>query len=292
MRKWTWAIVLGGLLAAGVAIGRFYLRAPELGQRTYRIGWFVSPPFSVRGADGNPTGIAIDLVKQAAHRRGIALQWVFWENSSESALTSKSVDLWPLITVTPARRKVLYISEPYVQNEHCFLVRDDTPYTKVEELATAKIGMANASIDLVNLRRALPSARPVPRLNIRDVLEDVCRQNSDAAFMDRFTAIAALLQQTGCGGHKLRWVSIPQVRSVLGVGSTFEFRPVADAIRQEIGVLAQEGKLARVFEQWGYMSGQDVASVESLLSARRREVRLPAVALGRDSTDATSWPDM
>ena len=92
--------------------------------------------------------------------------------------------------------------------------------------------------------------------------------------MDRFTAIAALLQQTGCGGHKLRWISVPQVRSDLGVGSTFEFRAVADAIRQEIGVLAEEGKLARVFEQWGYMSGQDVASVESLLNARRREVRL------------------
>jgi len=62
------------------------------------------------------------------------------------------------ITVTPARRKVLYISEPYVQNDHCLLVRDDMPYNKVEELATAKIGMANVSIDLVNLRRVLPSA--------------------------------------------------------------------------------------------------------------------------------------
>src|SRR5215831_10004219 len=277
--KWKWAIALLGLLAVGVAIGRFYLREPEFGQRIYRIGWYVSPPFEVRGADGNATGIAVDLVNQAARRRGIALQWVFWNQSSEAALISKSVDLWPLITVTPSRRKVLYISEPYVQNEHCLLVRDDMPYYKVEELATAKIGMANVSIDLVNLRRVLPSAPPVPRLKIKDVLEDVCLQNSDAAFMDRFTAIAALLLQTGCGGHKLRWISVPQVRSDLGVGSTFEFRAVADAIRQEIGVLAEEGKLARVFEQWGYMSGQDVASVESLLNARRREVRLIAVTL-------------
>src|SRR5215510_14518785 len=139
--------------------------------------------------------------------------------------------------------------------------------------------MANISIDLVNLRKVLPFAPPAPRLNIQDVLEDVCRQNSDAAFMDRFTAIEALLQQTGCGGHKLRWISVPQVRSDLGVGSTFEFRAEADAIRHEIGILAEEGKLARVFEQWGYMSGQDVASVESLLNARRREARLIGVTL-------------
>jgi hypothetical protein len=53
--------------------------------------------------------------------------------------------------------------------------------------------------------------------------------------MDRFTAISALLQQIGCGGHKLRWIPVPQVRSNLGVGSTFESHAVADAIRQEIG---------------------------------------------------------
>jgi membrane peptidoglycan carboxypeptidase len=41
----------------------------------------------------------------------------------------------------------------------------DMPYNKVGELATAKIGMANVSIDLVNLRRVLPSAPPVPRLS-------------------------------------------------------------------------------------------------------------------------------
>jgi cytochrome oxidase assembly protein ShyY1 len=36
---------------------------------------------------------------------------------------------------------------------------------------------------------------------------------------------------------------------------------------------------ARIFEQRGYMSGQDVASVESLLNARRREARLISVTL-------------
>jgi hypothetical protein len=73
VRKWKWAIVLALLLVADVAIRRFYVRAPDFSNRTYRIGWLESPPFSVRGADGAPTGIAIDLVNQAARRRGIAL---------------------------------------------------------------------------------------------------------------------------------------------------------------------------------------------------------------------------
>ena len=266
-------------LAAAVAIGRFYLLAPDFSRHVYRIGWGNSPPFQVRGTAGNASGISVELVNQAARRRGIALQWIFWNESSESALVSKKVDLWPLITVTPDRLKVLHISEPYLQHEHCLLVRDDRPYTRVEELATAKIGTANISIDSHHLSKLLPYASPVARTNIEGVIEDVCRRNSDAAFLDRFSAITALLQQPGCGGRALRWIPVPQIRSQLGVGSTFEARAVADAIREEIGVLVGEGELARIFGQWGFMAGQDLASVESLLNAKRREVRLIAVTV-------------
>lgn len=267
------------LLVASAAVWWFYVRRPSYEHRVYRIGWMVSPPFQIRGPGGEPSGISVDLVNEAARRRGIPLEWMFWTDSSESALVKKAVDLWPLITVTPDRLKVLHISDPYLQHEHCFLVRDDAPFRKVEDLATARIGMANVSIDARNLRRVLPKATPIPDPAMERVIDSVCRGVTDAGFMDRYTAISALLAQTGCSGHTLRWIAIPQLRSQLGVGSTFEAKAVADAIREEIGIMAGEGKLAEVFGQWGFMSGQDVASVEGLLDAKRREARLITVAL-------------
>ena len=238
-----------------------------------------SPPFQVRGSDGRASGLSVDLVSRAARRRGITLEWTYWNNSSDSALVRKKVDLWPLITITPQRLKLFHISEPYLQHEYCLLVRDDNSSGHVADLATAKIGMANAAIDTVTLRKILPNALPAPRNSIAGVIEDVCRGDSGAAFMDRYTAVAALLRQPGCGGHTLRWIPVPQLRLQLGVGSTFEAKAAADAIRQEIGVLAGDGQLAEVFGQWGFMSGQDVESVESLLNARRREARLFAITL-------------
>jgi signal transduction histidine kinase/ActR/RegA family two-component response regulator len=254
-----------------------YDRPPDFGAHTYRIGWMESAPFQVRNADGKAGGIAVDLVKEAARRRGIRLEWIPWDNSSESALDSKSVDLWPLITITPARLLKFHISEPYLQHDHCLLVREDSRYTKVADLAAANIGVTNISIDAVNLRRVLPAAKPAAQSTIAAALDGVCRQVTDAAFMDRYTAITALLQESGCG-YKLRWLPIPQLQTRLGVGATFERKAVADAIRKEIGVMAEEGKIPEVFGQWGFMSGQDVASVESLLDARRRETRLYTVA--------------
>jgi signal transduction histidine kinase len=267
------------MVVASAAFASHYLRPREFGDRIYRIGWMISPPFQVRGPDGRPSGISVNLVNQAAQRRGIRLQWIFWKNTSESALVGNAVDLWPLITITPERLKRLHISEPYLQHEYCLLVRDDAPYKKVEDLASARVGMANPGIDVHNLRIVLPSAIPAPQTTAADVLRDVCRQNSDAAFMDRFTAVEALLHKGGCDDHSLRWIPIPTLQAQLGVGSTFEAKDAADALRQEIGALAEEGQLAKVFGQWGFMSGQDVTAVKALVDARRREARLLALAL-------------
>ena len=86
-------------VACGVALAVIFsaatlrwlgLRKPSWGSRVYRIGWMISPPFQVRGDDGKPAGLSVDLVREAARRRGINLQWVFWQDSSEAALRKKA----------------------------------------------------------------------------------------------------------------------------------------------------------------------------------------------------------
>jgi PAS domain S-box-containing protein len=278
-RKISWCIGIAALLTA-IAIGAWlHFRQPDFGHRVYRIGWMVSPPYELPGAGGEPAGLAVDMVREAAQRRGITLKWVFWDNSSESALRRKAVDLWPLITITPDRRKMFYISEPYIETEHCLLVRADSPYRKVQDLATATIGIANTSIDLWNLQHGLPEAHALAHPQLGDVIEDVCQQRADAAFMDDYTAVSALLAERSCGGHTLRWIPAPEIRSRLGVGATPEFSAAADAIREEIGNMAAEGKLAGILGQWGFMSGQHLESMEALLGYRRREARLLAATL-------------
>jgi PAS domain S-box-containing protein len=53
---------------------------------------------------------------------------------------------------------------------------------------------------------------------------------------------------------------------------------VADALRDEIGAMAAEGKLAPILGQWGYMS-QQLVSMEALLDAKRHAERLAATAV-------------
>src|SRR5262249_16800645 len=148
-----------GIVAAVGFLAWLHLRPSGYRQRVYRIGWMNSPPFQVRGSDGKAAGLSVDLVNEAARRRGITLDWVFWPDSSESALKSKSVDLWPLITITSNRLKMFHISEPYLMHEHSLLVRSSSRYKTIEDLDTSTVGISNPSIDTHHLRIVLPRAR-------------------------------------------------------------------------------------------------------------------------------------
>jgi PAS domain S-box-containing protein len=280
MTKKKWGVALIATATLLVAGAWLLLRQPAVGTRVYRIGWALSPPFQAQGADGKPTGLAVDLVKEAARRRGIRLQWILWKASSDSALASKTVELWPLITITPERMKKFHITEPYLESEYSLLVRQAGGITKSGDLATGAIGVANPAIDTWQLRRHLPAAHPVVRATPQAILTDVCEQHTDAAFMDAYTAISTLLDERVCVNQRLRWIATPEIRSRMGIGAAFEAEAAADALRDEIGVMAEEGKLAPILGQWGYMTGQNLASIAALLDARRHVARLTAAAAG------------
>ncbi len=277
MSKIKWGI--GGSVILVTLLGWLLVERPSVAPQVYKIGWSESPPFQVRGSDKQPSGLAVDLVRTAAQRRGIRLHWVYWPDSPDSALRGKKVDLWPLITVTSERLQYFHISKPYLEAEYCLLVRAESSHFKMQDLATATIGFANSAIDAYQLQHHLPHARSLQQPYRWQVMDDLWRQRSDAAFMDTFTGISTLMEKRGaCEEQALRWVAAPEIRSRFGIGSTFASREAADALREEIDGIAAEGKLAPILGQWGYMS-QQLESIEELLDARRHEQRLAAAVV-------------
>jgi PAS domain S-box-containing protein len=232
----------------------------------------------VAAEDGSPSGLAVELVREAARRRGISLQWINVNRSSEAALRARQVDLWPIITITPERLKFLHLSEPYVEVEHTLLVRGDSPFANAKHLSSGRITLANVALDGVLLKRFLPGATPLSRRNPRLAIEDVCSKLSDAAFMDVYTAISTLLAQPDCAGTALRWIPVPNAQTQLGVGATPEAGAAADAIRGEIGAIARDGTAAPIIEKWGFTPAQNLISLEALVDARRRAAQLAGLA--------------
>ena len=242
--------------------------------RTYRIGWENDPPFEEAGGNGIPTGFAVELVREAARRRGIRLEWVRSPASSEAALRSGAVDLWPLMTITPERRNVVHISDPYLQHEHYLFVRANTGYWQLQDLAHATVaGMALPMARRLALS-VLPEAKPVATPTDKEALEEVCRGGADAAFVEQFGGLSALLGGLSCKDQPLRVIWLNSLRTRLGVGSTFRDSAVADAIRDEISAMGRDGRLPVIMRHWGYYSPQTLESMNDLLDAGRVQRRL------------------
>src|SRR5215467_4040872 len=73
-------------LGLAAAVYYFYLakRLPPVPQRPLRIGFEPNPPFQVR-TSGGFSGLAVDVVNEAAKRGGIRLNWVETGTSSDEA---------------------------------------------------------------------------------------------------------------------------------------------------------------------------------------------------------------
>jgi len=273
-------MTLGCLLILAAALGWFEMWHPKLERRVYRIGFDNDPPQHFVGKDGKLTGVIVELIDEAAKRRGIRLQWVPEPESSESALRAKRVDLWPVMTIRPERKGVVYITNPYREDEICFLVRSGSTATRLKDLRNSTIAYDGEPLDVRLLRLHLPNAHLSVIKSPRERLEAVCKQDVEAAYFDEYAALATLLDGIACGEQGLRVIQVPEMNGLLGVGATFEARPAADAIREEIGAMAADGTLDRIASRWRYFSSQNLEVANELARVQTRERWLIAGILG------------
>jgi signal transduction histidine kinase len=275
------SIIAIGLLVVPVSIlSWMVVRRQRVEDRVYKIGFDNQPPQHYIGDDGKPTGLAVELVGEAARRRGIRLQWLLEPESSEVALRTKKVDLWPMMTIRPERKGIVYITDPYRENAACVIVRSESKYNRLEDLRDAAVSYDGAPLDLRMLRPLIPNATFSAIESPKERLEAVCAQRFDAAYFDEYTAITTLLDGISCGGQRLRVIRDPDLNGMLGVGATFEARPAAEAIREEIGAMAADGTLARLASRWRSFSGRNLEIADDLMRSQRRERWLMAGITG------------
>jgi two-component system, cell cycle sensor histidine kinase and response regulator CckA len=261
------------LAATGVVVWEALSpRRPE--DRVYRIGWNPDPPFQALSEDGQPTGLAVELVREAARRRRLRLEWVRQPGGPDGAFRGGNIDLWPVITIIPERKSYIHFTEPYLENEHCFLVRAESTYMEIPDLAGASITHNGVRINERNLRILVPNARILASRGTDEAMEAVCQRSADAVFVEEYTAMSALLSGLACSAQPLRLIPAPDVRPQLAVGSTFRASAAADVIRDEIGKIADQRTLPRGLLRWSYFSRRNLESIQLLAEARRLETRL------------------
>ena len=262
--------VVAGVVVTALAAGGFAWwassRRPPIPNRVLSIGYQHNPPYQVREPAGPPSGLAVETVAEAAHRAGLALEWKEIPAGPDGALTTGSVDLWPLVTDLPERRGKLYISAPWLQSQHVLVLRGGRPLPG-PELADP-VGITAVAMHARLLAERFPKARAVVYPEGRDALGHLCAGDVVAAFLESRLALAVLRDPPpGCGSVALQALMLPGSHH-LGVGATFEAAGAADRIRQEISSMANDGTLAVLFARHSFFGLNDTRATYDLLEAQ------------------------
>ena len=94
-----------------------------------------NPILAQKDSAGQPVGVSIDLATELARRLGVGLSLVVFDAAGKSvdAVTNEQADVG-FFAVDPVRGKGIAFTAPYVLIEGSYLVRQDSPLQRNEEV--------------------------------------------------------------------------------------------------------------------------------------------------------------
>jgi polar amino acid transport system substrate-binding protein len=122
---------------------------------------FGNPVLARRDASGAPTGVSVDLAREAAARLGVPVTLLTFESAGNvvDALKAGRVDL-AFVAIDPVRAADMDYTPPYVIIEGAYLVRGDSPLTRNQDVdrAGTRVAVGRGSAYDLYLTRELKSA--------------------------------------------------------------------------------------------------------------------------------------
>ncbi len=236
--------------------------------KVYRVGYGNDTPYHFVNADGKPAGLAVDIVREAARRRGIALEFRTSPTPGIPSIQKGETDFWVLMTVRPERRELLHITDPFLVTETSLLIVDSRPSRQLSDFQYARVATRDFDTYQRSLKSILPHAIPVPVASTEDAIIALNEGRAEAALLNQFTATGALM--SGIGRKPLRLLNTPLPRAPLGLASSFETQDIADEIRDGIRAMAQDGTLNRLAQTWGFFTSFSTDIISTIESDKQQ----------------------
>ncbi|WP_256734849.1 ABC transporter substrate-binding protein [Variovorax sp. dw_954] len=143
-----------------------------------------NPILANRGADGAPRGVSVDLAREAARRLGLAVELVQFNSAGSvvDAVRARTVDL-AFVAIDPVRAADMEYTAPYVIIEGAYLVRNDSPLRRNEDVdrAGTRIAVGRGSAYDLFLTREIKSATLVRAATSPAVTDLFLSQNLEVA---------------------------------------------------------------------------------------------------------------
>ena len=175
-------------------------------------------PFSYADADGDMTGIDVELAREAFSRMGYAPQFVFinWEDKKD-LLADGTIDcIWSSFTMT-GREDEYHWAGPYMRSRQVVAVNEDSDIYTLQDLEDKVIAVQNTTKpeDIIRSHDGtLPNLRKVISVQKRDLIFILLSKGYVDALAAHDTSVDQFMEDTGL---KFRILEEPLQSVELGV---------------------------------------------------------------------------
>jgi PAS domain S-box-containing protein len=251
------------LVATAGAVFRLSTRPQR--SEPLRVGYRVTPYLYYEADGKTPSGVAVDVLNEAADRQGLSLRWKKISGSSVDALLTGEIDLWPTF---PKLNKI-----PGVLVTDSWL---ESTFLSISKAGAGgpprRIAAPDARVPLDIFGEKLRSAVHVSIESPEQLLQAVCSGDVDAAFIEGRQFQGLMLNRpAGCAGVALEFAPAPVAVVEYGIGSTAKAAAAAGLLRGEVAQMAEAGELERIHARWALGTSGETRLVYALDEARRRE---------------------
>lgn len=269
--RFVWIAVLGCLaVTAGIGIRYWRPSATVDPQKVYRIGYGTFPPYFVMPPGAPPTGFAVEVVREATRRLGMRVEWKRYSDTTDKALITGEIDLFPMLAMIPDRVGKVAFSEPWWENTLVVVSPAAAPVRTAAATEGKRISLIHASFGLQRMKALFPNAIPVPERDYRRVVENVCTGLADGAIIEtRLASGLSLLPQCAKADLTMAW--FPALNLTYGLGARLGLEKEANRIQAEIVRMAQDGTMTRIGEPWGVQVTNQKKLLDTLVAGQIRE---------------------
>jgi len=242
----------------------------QLSRLEYRVGVDHAPPYNILDPGRQPRGIAIEVLTEAARRKGVKLQFVPLDIAVDDAFRQNLVDLWPAATDTRERRRWLTVSEPYLVNRLCVVSLGSAPIRSIQELSGKRVSALRARIlEELDGRKGVKGVSVVEMRGRLEGLEALCAGDVHAAILEqRFVEQALMDRPKICTGIPLNLLNAYGADRRLSIVGARRHAAAVEALRSGVDDLIRDGTFQRIVDRWSSFTSGETEVVSELNTTR------------------------
>ena len=217
------------------------------------------PPMGFLNDQNELVGFDIDVAKAVFEKLGMQAEFlaIDW-NAKEQELNTKKVDcLWNGYTITDERKEKVNFSDPYMKNAQVIVVKKESGYVSISDLAGKKLALQSGSSAEDALDEAADFKASLGGINeFGDNMKafmDLEAGMSDAVLLDQ--VVADYYIKT----NNKDWIVLDDKLALEEYGVGFrKDDPLRDKVNDTLKELAADGTLAKISTEW---FGSDVTTI-------------------------------